>query len=146
MNHVAIACAAALAWTAVHAGPKEEALAVVDQWGKAFAASDVDGIVGLYAPDATFFGTGSKALVSTPGPVRSYFEAALLRDRPRGAAVLEPAAIELSDSLVLVTGLDTVTGVRDGQPTKSPGRITFLLQRRPVGWQIVHFHRSAMPQ
>ena len=146
MNRFAIASAIAFACTAAQAGPKEEALAVVDLWSKAFAASDVDAIARLYAADATFFGTGSKALVSTPGPVRSYFEAALLRDRPRGATLIEPAAIELSDSLVLVTGLDTVTGVRDGQPTKSPGRVSFLIQRRPAGWQIVHFHRSAMPQ
>ena len=38
------------------AGPKEEALEVVDQWTKAFAASDVDAIVSLNSPDALFMG------------------------------------------------------------------------------------------
>ena len=42
------------------AGPKEEALEVVDQWTKAFAASDVDAIVSLNSPDALFMGTGSQ--------------------------------------------------------------------------------------
>jgi ketosteroid isomerase-like protein len=43
--------------SSANAGPKEDALAVLDKWTKAFAASDVDGIVKLYAPDALFVGT-----------------------------------------------------------------------------------------
>ncbi len=100
----------------------------------------------LHAPDATFFVTGSKTLVTTPAPVRAYFEQALLNNRPCGAALANPTAVELSDSVVLVTGLDTVTGVREGKTYSSPGRVSFVLQRRPAGWQIVHFHRSALPQ
>jgi hypothetical protein len=45
------------------AGPKEDALAVLHKWAKAFADSDVDAIVALYAPDALFMGTGSKTVV-----------------------------------------------------------------------------------
>src|SRR6478672_8531963 len=48
------------------AGPKEEALAVLDEWTKAFAASDVDAIVKLNAPDALFMGTGSQTVVTDP--------------------------------------------------------------------------------
>jgi ketosteroid isomerase-like protein len=40
------------------AGPREDALQVVEKWNKAFTESDVDGIVKLYALDALFFGTG----------------------------------------------------------------------------------------
>jgi uncharacterized protein (TIGR02246 family) len=140
--------AATLAFGAAlaQAGPREDALHVVDLWARAFAASDVDAIVRLYAPDATFFGTGSKALVTAPAGVRAYFENALTRDRPRGATLLEPTAVELSETVVLVTGLDMVTGVREGQQIASAGRVSFLLQKRPAGWQIVHFHRSALPK
>jgi hypothetical protein len=60
--------------SAANAGPKEDALAVVDKWTKAFAASDVDGIVKRYAPDALFVGTSSKAVVVKPEGIRSYFE------------------------------------------------------------------------
>jgi hypothetical protein len=56
------------------AGPKEDALAVLEAWTKAFAASDVDGIVKLYAPDALFLGTASKTVVVKPEGIRSYFE------------------------------------------------------------------------
>lgn len=127
------------------AGPKEEALQIVEKWTKAFTESDVDGIVKLYAPDALFFGTGSKTLVTKPEEIRKYFEQALLSNRPRSATVGDHSVMILSDTAVVVTGLDTVTGVRDGKPFSANGRVTFVVAKRGSGWQIVHFHRSAMP-
>jgi uncharacterized protein (TIGR02246 family) len=131
--------------SAANAGPKEDALAVLEAWTKAFSASDVDGIVKLYAPDALFLGTASKTLVVKPEGIRSYFENALLNNRPRGATLKDYAATVLSDAAVVITGLDTVTGVRDGQPFSANGRVTFVVAKRGPDWQIVHFHRSAMP-
>jgi len=43
--------------TTAFAGPKEEAFQVLEQWTKAFNASDVDAIVKLHASDALFLGT-----------------------------------------------------------------------------------------
>jgi hypothetical protein len=51
----------------------------------------------------------------------------------------------VSDTAVVVTGLDTVTGVRDGTPISSNGRVSFVVAKRGSDWKIVHFHRSAMP-
>ena len=127
------------------AGPKEEALQVLEKWTKAFTASDVDAIVSLYAPDALFLGTGSKAVVVNPEGIRSYFENALLNNRPRGATLGNYATMALSDTAVVVTGLDTLTGVRDDKPISANGRVTFIVAKRGSDWQIVHFHRSAMP-
>jgi uncharacterized protein (TIGR02246 family) len=128
------------------AGPKEDALQLIDKWAKAFTASDVDTIVGLYAPDALFLGTQSKAVVTRPDGIRKYFEAALLSNKPRGASLNSFEAMSLSDEAVVVTGLDTVTGVKDGTPISASGRVTFVVAKRGPDWQIVHFHRSAMPQ
>lgn len=128
------------------AGPKEEALQVLEKWTKAFSNSDVDGIVTLYAPDTTFLGTGSKTVVVKAEEIRKYFEQALLNNRPRGAKLDSYSATVLSDTAVLFTGLDTVTGVRDGTPFSANGRVTFVVARRGAEWQIVHFHRSAMPK
>jgi uncharacterized protein (TIGR02246 family) len=128
------------------AGPKEDALHVVEKWAKAFTDSDVDGIVKLYAPDTTFLGTGSKSVVVKSEEIRKYFEQALLNNRPRSARLDSHSAMELSDSVVVVTGLDTVSGVRDGQTVSANGRVTFVVAKRSPGWQIVHFHRSAMPR
>ena len=69
------------------ADSKTDALQIIDRWAKAFTASDVDAIVKLYAPDALFMGTGSKAVVTRPEGIRTYFEAALLNNRPRGATL-----------------------------------------------------------
>jgi hypothetical protein len=69
------------------AGPKENALIVLEKWTKAFTDSDVDGIVKLYDPDALFLGTGSKTVAVKSEEIRAYFEQALLNNRPRGAAL-----------------------------------------------------------
>ena len=128
------------------ADSKADALQIVDRWAKAFTASDVDAIVKLYAPDALFLGTGSKAVVTKPEGIRTYFEAGLLVDKPRGATLNSFESMVLSDDAVLVTGLDTVTRVKDGTPMSATGRVTFVVAKRGADWQIVHFHRSAMPQ
>ncbi len=128
------------------AGPKEDALQVMDKWTKAFTESDVDAIVSLYAPDALFIGTGSKAVVSKPEGIRKYFEAALLTNRPRSATLNSYEAMPLADGAFIITGLDTVTQVKDGNPVSAAGRVTFVIAKRGADWQIVHFHRSAMPQ
>jgi uncharacterized protein (TIGR02246 family) len=121
------------------------ALAVVETWAAAFTASDVDTIVATYADDALFMGTSSKSLVKDRAGIRKYFEAALLSNRPRGASLTDVASMALADGAVLVTGLDTVTGVRDGATYTNPGRVTFVVARRGDDWKIAHFHRSAMP-
>jgi len=141
---VAIALVISLCSTAA-AGPKEETLQVLEKWTKAFTDSDVNSIVKLYAPDALFLGTGSKTVVTKPEEIRKYFEQALLSNRPRGAKVGDHSVVVLSETVVVVSGLDTVSGVRDGTPYSANGRVTFVVAKRGSDWQIVHFHRSAMP-
>lgn len=136
----------ALLCSTATAGPKEDALQVLEKWTKAFSDSDVDGIVKLYSSDTTFLGTGSKTVVVRSEEIRKYFEQALLNNRPRGAKLDSYSAMVLSDNAVLFTGLDTVTGVRDGTPFSANGRVTFVVAKRGAEWQIVHFHRSAMPK
>jgi uncharacterized protein (TIGR02246 family) len=131
--------------TSSFAAPADEALQVAQRWTKAFTEADVEGILGLYEPDALFMGTLSKAVVTTPDGVRKYFEAALLNDRPRTAKVIEHSTAVLSDMAVVITGLDVVTGTRDGATTTSNGRFTFVIVKKPTGWKIVHYHRSAVP-
>ena len=127
------------------AGPKEEALQVLSKWTKAFSDSDVDAMVKLYAADTTFMGASSKTVLTKTSEIRSYFEEALLQTRPRGAKLGDHSVVVVSDTVVVITGLHTVTGVRDGQPYSNAGRITFVVAKRGSDWQIVHFHRSAMP-
>lgn len=118
---------------------------VLEAWSRAFTASDVTAIVELYAPDALFIGTSSTQVVTETAGIRKYFERALLTRRPRGATISDPSVLVLSDDTVLITALNTVTGVQDGKPLSMPGRVSFVIGRRGDAWKIVHFHRSAMP-
>ena len=146
MRKFLLAAAFASICSVATAGPMEDALQVLEKWTRAFSDSDVDGIVKLHAPDTTFLGTGSKTVVVKSEEIRKYFEQALLNNRPRGAKLNSYSAMVLSDTAVLFTGLDTVSGVRDGTPYSANGRVTFVVAKRGAEWQIVHFHRSAMPK
>lgn len=128
-----------------HAGPREDALRVVEQWSRAFADADVEGITGLYSSNALFYGTLDKSLTTQPADIRKYFERALFSGRPRTAVLREHSVSVLSDEVVVIAGLDTVTGTRDGQVVSAPGRVSFVIQKQPAGWKIVHFHRSPVP-
>jgi uncharacterized protein (TIGR02246 family) len=141
---IAMALMTWLGSTAI-AGPTEEALQVVEKWAQAVTDANVDGIVRLHAPDALFLSTGSKTVVTTPEAIRAHFEQALLRNRPRTAKLAEPAVLVVSDTVVVVTGVDTVTSVRKSTPVSGNGRVTFVVAKRGSDWHIVHFHRSAMP-
>ena len=129
---------------AANAGPKEEAFQVVEKWAKAFSESDVDGIVKLYAADAVMLGTGSKALIVSPEGVRKYFEG-VLRNNKLAAALGEHSVLQVSDTTVVVTSFDTIVGIYADKPLNLAGRDTFVIAKRAADWQIVHFHRSAMP-
>ena len=141
---VVLACG--LLGTTAYAGPKEDALSVLEQWTRAFAASDVDAIVKLYGPETYFMGTGSKSVVTDHAAIRKYFEDAILTRRPRSAPITQSHVVALSDDTVLITGLNSSNGVLDGKPFSNPGRVTFVIAKRGADWKIVHFHRSAMPQ
>ena len=93
--------------------PKEDALQVLAKWVQAFNDLDIEGIVSLYAPDALFIGTGSKEVGTNPEYFRTYFQS-LKRDMPRGAKLESYSALELSSTVVLISGMDSVSGKKDG--------------------------------
>jgi len=131
--------------SAAIAGPNEDALQLLEKWAKAFTDSDVDAIVKLHAPDALFMGTQSKTVVAKTEGIRAYFENALLNNRPRSAKLTDYTTVVLSDTAVAVSGLDALTGVRDGKTFGTTGRVTFVVAKRGTDWQIVQFHRSPIP-
>jgi len=128
-----------------HAGPKEDAYRIVEKWGKAFTDADVDAIAKLYAPDALMIGTLGKTVLTKPEQIRSYFEVALNTNKPRTATLNSSEALAVDDNTVIISGFDTVTGVKDGQTIIGMGRVTFVIAKRGSDWMIVHLHRSPMP-
>lgn len=126
------------------AGTTSDALQILAKWIQAFNSSDIDAIVSLYAPDALFIGTSSKEVGTGPEYFRRYFQS-LKRDMPRGAKLESYSTVELSSTVVLVSGMDTVSGTKEGTTFHRPGRASFVLAKREEKWQIIQFHRSAVP-
>jgi uncharacterized protein (TIGR02246 family) len=112
----------------------------------AFEAKDLEGITKLYAPDAQIWGTGSKALVTSPDGVRRYFEQAFSTIGSPKVTVSEQKYHVLSDAVVTIATMDAVAGTRDGKEFTSPGRTTWVIAKRDGGWYIIHFHRSSVPK
>jgi hypothetical protein len=64
------------------AGPKEEALAVLEQWSRPLRHPTSTQSL---KPTQPILGTGSQSVVTDQAKIRKYFEATLLVNRPRGA-------------------------------------------------------------
>jgi uncharacterized protein (TIGR02246 family) len=134
-----------LAPLSVHAGPKEEAHAVVEQWAAVFNAGDVDKFTALYARDATVHGTVSANLASDAEALRAYFSASAAGKTQ--VKMGEWSAAELSPEAVVVAGFYEFSGKRrDGQPFELPARYTFVLVKRGGDWRIAHQHSSSRPR
>jgi uncharacterized protein (TIGR02246 family) len=131
------------------AGPKEDAEAVFDKFLTAFSAADVDGVVGLFTPDALVWGTGMRELATTTEPVRQYFFNALgnLKPNQLTASAAGPyAAMVLSDNAVLVSGMWQIERLVDGKPTVgAPMRVSIAVVKRGDRWLIAQFHNSPRP-
>ena len=130
------------------AGPKEEAQAVFDNFLTEFTAANVDGVVGLFAPDALVWGTTMRDLATTPEAVRQYFSGmSKFKPNQRKASAIKPySALVLSDNAVLVSGMWQVEQVVDGKPTVgAPLRISITVVKRGDRWLIAQFHNSPRP-
>lgn len=118
---------------------------LIERWCKAFVASDVDCLVGMYASDAVFLGTTSPRMLSTTDEIREYFVRATRQRNPKSADVLE---LQLQDhgALVVANALDRIEWSDSQGPLVSLGRVTFILGRFDHGWRIESFHRSEAPR
>jgi ketosteroid isomerase-like protein len=143
---LALALVLTTAMQCAFAGPRDDAMALIDRWLKAFTDSDVDAIVSLYGSNPVFFGTYSRSAITTTEGVRAYFEQVLRNNKPHDATLRDTEIQVLNDSVVVISALDSHGGVVNGDRLTSEGRVTFVLQALPSGWFITHFHRSPVPR
>jgi uncharacterized protein (TIGR02246 family) len=126
------------------AAEHREVGALIGQWADAFAASDVDGVVRLFSPGASFIGTLSLAVTSDGDAIRRYFELSLA-GRKR-SATMETVHIRMIGRDAAVAACLGQTGeLIDGTWHSARGRLTFVAERQGGLWTIAHFHRSAIP-
>jgi uncharacterized protein (TIGR02246 family) len=146
MRKFFLVCAMLITMTvAAVAGPKEEAFQVVDKFKAAFDASDVQGVVKLFAPDAIFLGTVSPKIITTTVGIEQYFQS-LKQFTPRQFKIEQYSTMVLSDRAVLFVGFDTFSQTRNGKVVENPARFTLLITKSVQGWRISHFHSSVRPK
>jgi hypothetical protein len=130
--------------SAASAGPKEEAEASVQKFVTSFnAANNLDEIVGMFSPDAQFWGTISPELGVTPDDIRKYFSAnfSTRATAPLVASVGAHSVNALSDDVVLIAGRWQVE--RGGKTIDL--RFSSVLSKRGGRWLITQFHSSLSP-
>jgi uncharacterized protein (TIGR02246 family) len=128
------------------AGPSEEAFGVLEQFKKAFDASDPPNIVKLFAPDAVFLGTLMQGPTRDKAVILKYFQTAASTNPPRKIEIENYETIQVSDSAVLFSGQDTFYQTKDGEAVGAPARFTFVVTKGLDGWHIAHFHSSMRPK
>ena len=129
----------------INTDPKTGALGAVHAWLNAVNSHDLDAIVATFSHDASFFGTSTQTLVNASEGIRDYFDVVLRNYAPLSAALGQFTVSELSSSSAVVTGYDQWQLTIEGKQVESIGRLSIAIALRDGRWQIVSFHRSAIP-
>ncbi len=121
------------------------ALSALHAWVDAVNRHDLEAIVAIFAPDASFFGTSTQALVSSSEGIRQYFDAVLKNYVPLKVALGLVTISELSPDSAVISGYDKWQVTLNGESIEGMGRLSVAVALRDDHWRIISFHRSAMP-
>jgi uncharacterized protein (TIGR02246 family) len=118
------------------------AKAVQAAWSDAFEKRDIDRLVALYAPDATFWGSTNDLHTDADG-VRSYF--ADLSPTYKRSRYEAPHVLRLAPDVLAASGYVVFVREVDGKDVQLPYRMTHVLVRREGAWKIAIHHASPQP-
>ena len=121
------------------------ALSALHAWVDAVNRHDLESIVEIFVPDASFFGTSTQALVNSSEGIRQYFDVVLKNYVPLKVTLGLVTVIELSPDSAVITGYDKWQVTINGEPVEGIGRLSVAVVLRDDQWRIISFHRSAMP-
>jgi uncharacterized protein (TIGR02246 family) len=121
------------------------ALSALHAWVDAVNRHDLEAIVAIFAPDASFFGTSTQTLVSSSEGIRQYFDVVLKNYVPLKVELGLVTVSELSPDSAVITGYDKWQVTPNGESVEGIGRLSVVVALRDDHWRIISFHRSAMP-
>jgi uncharacterized protein (TIGR02246 family) len=122
-----------------------DALSALHAWVDAVNRHDLEAIVAIFAPDASFFGTSTQTLVNSSEGIRQYFDVVLKSYTPLKVALGLVTVSELSPDSAVITGYDKWQVTLNGESVEGIGRLSVVVALRDDHWRIISFHRSAMP-
>ena len=150
MRRILMASILALVPFCANAGPKEEGIAVFEHFLSDFTAANAEAVAGHFTPEAIFWGTAARELITTPEGIRQYFTTAFgtparAPGSVKASAAGAPTAVALSDSAVVVSGVWQTEGITDGKPVVRQLRNSITIVKRGDRWLIASFHNSPRP-
>lgn len=122
---------------------REQVAAAVAAWVAAYDSRDPARISAQYAPDAVFWGTGSKTVRAKPADIADYFKDAA--KRPDARASIGEQHIRVYGDVAVATGYNTFSDIRDGKRTPNPARFSMVFHKRDGKWILVDHHSSRLP-
>lgn len=125
------------------AGALEDVTAATRAWVEAYNSRDPQKILGLYAPDAVFWGTSSPVLRDTPALIGEYFKSA--PSQPNAGVELGDVKVRVWGDTAASTGTYTFTDRRDDRTIRRPARFSFVYRLVNGRWLIVDHHSSSVP-
>jgi uncharacterized protein (TIGR02246 family) len=114
-------------------------------WVDAVNQCDVDAVMQLFAADAMFYGTSTKALITNSKDIRQYFEQVFAQLQPLTMSIDNKNIKFFSDDVMLLACTDEWSVTLDGQLQIMFGRLVMTAAIKQGVWKIVSFHRSVMP-
>lgn len=136
-------CASTTGSGAADLAAREQVAAAVAAWVAAYDSRDPTRIAAQYAPDAVFWGTGSKTVRNTPAQIAEYFKDAA--KRPDARASIGEQHIRVFGDVAVATGYNTFSDIREGKRMPNPARFSMVFHKREGKWVLVDHHSSRLP-
>lgn len=132
--------------TLAMAGPQEDGQAVFDKFLGDFTAANPDAIAAHFAPEALFWGTNSRNLISGKNNIREYFSGAFKRLPGAKATPVDKVSVSMiTDNVLAVSGIWQIERTVEGKAVTSQSRNSVTLVKRDGRWLIASFANSPRP-
>lgn len=132
--------------TLAMAGPQEDGQAVFDKFLGDFTVANSEAIAAHFAPDALFWGTNSRDLISGTNSIREYFSDAFKRiPGAKASPVGKVSVLMIADNVMTVSGIWLVERTVEGKAVSSQLRNSVTLVKRDGRWLIASFANSPRP-
>jgi len=140
MNRFVLSICLALMPVSALAGPQDDGQAVFEKFLADFTSADVNVIANNFAPEAIFWGTISRDLITTPEGVKQYFVTAFKRlPGAKASPVGKVTVVKVADDILAIAGVWRLDRVENGKPVTSQSRNMSTIVKRGGRWLIVSF-------